>query len=169
MGFIYLYTGKGPGKTTNALGLVLRTVAHDRKAVLIEFLKGRKNTGSYKIKDKLGSNYEIYQFGRKEFVDPNNYKKEDYELAQKGLEMATRKLKEKPSLLVLDEINLVVSGSLLNTEDVLNLLENIPDRTTVVLTGRYAPKELKNRADFVNVINVEKHPDKMPLKEGIQY
>ncbi|MFB6075864.1 MAG: cob(I)yrinic acid a,c-diamide adenosyltransferase, partial [Candidatus Aenigmatarchaeota archaeon] len=164
-----LYTGKGPGKTTNALGLVLRTVAHNRKAVLIQFLKGRKDIGSYKIKDKLGSNYEIHQFGKREFVDPKEFKEEDYEMARKGLKTAKEKLFEEVNLLVLDEVNLAVSGGLLKSKDVLNLLEKIPEKTTVVLTGRHAPKELKKRADFVNEINVLKYPEHMPLEKGIQY
>jgi len=63
MGYIYLYTGTGAGKTTNALGLALRSMGHERKVVIIQFLKWRKDIGEYKIKDKLRHYYEIYQFG----------------------------------------------------------------------------------------------------------
>ncbi len=64
MGYIYLYTGNGGGKTANALGLALRSVGHKKSVVIIQFLKWRKDIGEYLIKDKLGSCYEIYQFGR---------------------------------------------------------------------------------------------------------
>jgi len=64
MGHIYLYTGTGAGKTTNALGLALRSVGHKHKVVIIQFLKWWKKTGEYKIRNRLKPYYEIYQFGR---------------------------------------------------------------------------------------------------------
>src|SRR3972149_8661403 len=68
MGYVYLYTGTGGGKTANALGLALRSVGHGKKAVIIQFCKWRKDTGEYLIKDKLGDLYEIYQFGREAWL-----------------------------------------------------------------------------------------------------
>lgn len=62
---VYLYTGSGAGKTTNALGVALRTVGHEKRAVVIQFMKWRKDTGEYKVRKKLQPYYEIYQFGRK--------------------------------------------------------------------------------------------------------
>lgn len=58
-GTVYLYTGEGAGKTTSALGLALRCLGHDYKVVIIQFLKWWKNTGEYKFKRKMPSNYEI--------------------------------------------------------------------------------------------------------------
>ncbi|MGE4494214.1 MAG: cob(I)yrinic acid a,c-diamide adenosyltransferase, partial [Methanosarcina sp.] len=52
-GMVYIYTGEGEGKTTNALGLALRAVGHGYSAVIIQFMKGRKYIGEYKIKDRL--------------------------------------------------------------------------------------------------------------------
>lgn len=60
MGHIYLYTGTGAGKTTNALGLALRSIGHKRKVVIIQFLKWQKNIGEYKIRNLLTPCYEIY-------------------------------------------------------------------------------------------------------------
>ena len=169
MGYVYLYTGDGAGKTTNALGLALRSVGHGNKVVIIQFLKGRKDVGEYKIRDRLGPEYEIYQFGTAEFVDPKNLRPIDYEEARKGLELAKTVLKKKPNLLVLDEINLVLAGALVNMEDVLNLLKDLPKETDVVLTGRLAPRELINAADFVNMVVDAKHPSEMVTTKGIQY
>jgi len=71
--------------------------------------------------------------------------------------------------LVLDEINLAVHSELLDSSEVLDLLDNIPKKTDVVLTGRDAANELINRADFVNeVIDIE-HPKEIPTTKGIQY
>jgi cob(I)alamin adenosyltransferase len=72
-------------------------------------------------------------------------------------------------LLVLDEINLAVHWKLLDIKDVLELLEDVPEETTVVLTGRYAPQELIDRADFVNIVQDVKMPKHFKPIAGIQY
>jgi len=186
MGYIYLYTGTGAGKTTNALGLALRAIGHKQKVVIIQFMKWWKNIGEYKIKNKLKPYYEIYQFGRPGWLKLDGSSNEikyrgmkfkvrtieelDRKLAKKGLEFAKKIMKEKkPHLLVLDEINLAVYSNLLKVEEVLEFLEKIPKRTTIVLTGRYAPKELIDRADFVNEIIEVKSPEKFVTTKGIQY
>jgi len=170
MGYIYLYTGMGGGKTTNALGLALRTVGHKRNVIIIQFMKWWKTTGEYKIQKTLQSYYEIYQFGRKGWHGLNNLGKQDRELARKALNFARQTMiAKKPHLLVLDEINLAVHTKLLNINDVLALLDLVPQRTQIVLTGRYAPKELIERADFVNEVVAVKYPQKIPTTKGIQY
>lgn len=169
-GHIYLYTGTGGGKTTNALGLALRSVGHKRKVVIIQFLKWWKNTGEYKIRKLLAPYYEIYQFGRKGWHGLSNLGEEDKKLAQKALKFAEKVVKEKkPHLLVLDEVNLALHCKLLDVKEVLAFLDKIPKRTDVVITGRFAPKELIDRADFVNEIIDVKHPREMVTTKGIQY
>ncbi|MGB9676662.1 MAG: cob(I)yrinic acid a,c-diamide adenosyltransferase [Candidatus Bathyarchaeales archaeon] len=170
MGYVYLYTGTGAGKTTNALGLALRSVGHKRKVVIIQFLKWWKNTGEYKIRRMLTPYYEIYQFGRKGWHGLSNLGEEDKKLARKALKFAEKIVKEKkPHLLVLDEINLALHCKLLDIKEVLDFLDKIPKRTDVVLTGRYAPKELIDRAEFVNEIIAVKMPKEMITTKGIQY
>ncbi|MEM2546771.1 MAG: cob(I)yrinic acid a,c-diamide adenosyltransferase [Candidatus Bathyarchaeia archaeon] len=170
MGYIYLYTGTGGGKTTNALGLALRSVGHKRKVVIIQFLKWWKNTGEYKILKVLAPYYEIYQFGRRGWHGLSKLGEDDKRLAKKALEFAEKIVKEKkPHLLVLDEINLAVHCKLLDVKEVLDFLDRIPKRVDVVLTGRFAPKELIDRADFVNEIVDVKHPEKIVTTKGIQY
>jgi cob(I)alamin adenosyltransferase len=170
MGYIYLYTGTGAGKTANALGLALRSVGQKRKVIIIQFLKWWKNTGEYKIRKKLSPYYEIYQFGRKGWHGLDNLGSKDKKLAYNALKFAEKIVKEKkPHLLVLDEINLALHCKLLNVKEVLNFLDKIPKKTDVVLTGRFAPKELINRAEFVNEIVDIKHPKEMVTTKGIQY
>ena len=168
-GTVYLYTGKGAGKTTNALGLALRCIGHGYKAVIIQFLKWWKKTGEYKVRKKLYPNYEIYQFGREGWVGLSNLDERDKKLARKAFEFAKEVVKEKPKLLVLDEINLALHCKLLDVNEVTAFLKNVPKETNVVLTGRYAPKELVEFADFVNEIIDVKHPEKIPTTRGIQY
>jgi cob(I)alamin adenosyltransferase len=183
MGYIYVFTGTGGGKTTNALGLALRSIGHKRKVVIIQFLKWRKDIGEYKIKDKLKPYYEIFQFGRpvwlgeKEMIvsfGEEKFKLEsvkdvDKELARKGLEFAKKVLKDKkPHLLVLDEINLALHWKLLDIKVVLDLLGNLPEKNDAILTGRNAPKELIEKADFVNIIEDVKAPKNFKLTKGVQ-
>lgn len=170
MGYVYLYTGMGAGKTTNALGLALRSVGHKRKVVIIQFLKWWKNTGEYKIRKMLAPYYEIYQFGRKGWHGLSNLGEEDKELAHKALRFAEKIVKEKkPHLLVLDEVNLALHCKLLDVKEVLKFLDEMPRKTDVVLTGRFAPIELVKRAEFVNEIIAIKYPEEMVTAKGVQY
>ncbi len=184
MGYVYLYTGNGAGKTANALGLVLRSVGHKKKAAIIQFCKWRKDTGEYLMKNRLGDSYEIHQFGREVWLGNESKFEEfggekfkvegltdrDRELAEDALAFAAQIMQEKkPHLLVLDEINLALHWKLLDVNRVLEFLSNIPEETTVVLTGRYAPQKLIDRADFVNVVQDVKMPKIFRMTEGIQY
>jgi len=170
LGLIFLYTGSGGGKTTNAFGLALRCVGHGLNAVIIQFMKGSKEIGEYKAKDRLAPELEVYQFGGERWIDLQNPSQEDKRLAEEGLAFARRALKEKrPSLLVLDEINLAAKIGLLKIEDVLGLLNEVGEETDVVLTGRHAPPELVDRADVVDFIVEVKAPKKLYTKLGITH
>jgi len=183
MGYVYLYYGTGGGKTANALGLALRSVGHGKSVVIIQFLKWKKDTGEYLIKNQLEPFYEIYQFGREAWLGEEDkvaefgeekfnvetVKSQDKAMAKKALDFAAQVLARKPHLLVLDEITLAVQWKLLKVKDVLKLLDKVPKETTVVLTGRSAPQELIDRADFVNIVQEVKMPKRFKPTEGIQY
>jgi cob(I)alamin adenosyltransferase len=169
-GMIYIFTGTGAGKTTNALGIAMRCVGHNEKVVVIQFLKWWKSTGEYKIMKKLKPYYEIHQFGRKGWVGFKYLKDEDKQLAQKGFEFAKKVVRtKKPRVLILDEINLALHCRLLDKKEVLDFLVSLPPETDAVLTGRYAPEELWDVADFVNIIVDAKHPKELIARKGIQY
>ncbi len=187
MGHIYLYYGTGGGKTTAALGVALRSVAHGHQVVIIQFLKHWKETGEYKAARLLGPNYEIRQFGRQGWmkmeengdeVDEGGFKArlrdpvvEDRAAAREGLRYAEKIVKSHPppELLILDEICLAAHMDLIDTADVIDLLDKLPPETDAVLTGRYTPRELIDRADFVNEVREIKAPRTFITKEGIQY
>jgi cob(I)alamin adenosyltransferase len=151
----------------------------------VQFIKWRRDTGEWLIKNYLPAGcYEIYAFGRKVWLGTEDHVEEfggkqfhiegvtdrDRELAEDTLAFAAQVMEiQKPSLLVLDEINLAAHWNLLKTARVLELLNQIPKETTVVLTGRYAPQELLDRADFVNIIETVKMPKKFQTTKGIQY
>ncbi|RLF09629.1 MAG: cob(I)yrinic acid a,c-diamide adenosyltransferase [Thermoprotei archaeon] len=170
-GFIHLYTGDGEGKTLTAFGLALRAVGHGYKVIIVQFMKGRKDVGEYKVKDRLQPEYEIHQFGREHFIDLENPEPIDYELAKKGLEFAKEALKRKPRVLVLDEINLAAAIGLVKVEEVLEMLKDVPEETVVVLTGRKAPREFIEAADLVTEMRDVKHPHRLGVeaRRGIEY
>jgi len=168
---VYLWTGHGWGKTTSALGVALRAVGHRKKVVMIQFMKGRKHIGEYISKERLRPYFEMRQFGRKEFVKLSKPSEQDKRLARKGFELAKKVLREKkPFLLILDEINIAAATGLLDVDEILEFLDSVPKATTVYLTGRYAPRKLMDRADYVTEIRAVKHP---PIsgkgKIGIDY
>ncbi len=168
---VYLWTGHGWGKTTSALGVALRATGHRKKVVMIQFMKGRKYIGEYKSRTRLKPYFEMHQFGKKEFVKISMPSEQDKKLARKGFEFAKKVLKEKkPFLLILDEINIAAAIGLLDVNEILEFLDKVPKTTTVYLTGRYAPKRLMDRADYVTEIMAIKHPPMSGKgKIGIDY
>lgn len=168
---IYLYTGEGAGKTTNALGLALRSLGHGHKVIIIQYMKGRKNIGEYKFRKYLknSENYKIYQFGRPSFINLKNPDKKDIELANKGLEFIIKAIKQKPHLLILDEINIAAAYGLINVNEAIKIIKKVPKTIDIVMTGRKAPKEFIKLADYVNEILIIKMPKKFETKKGIQY
>ncbi len=167
---VYLWTGQGWGKTTSSLGVALRAIGHGYNTVIIQFMKGWGDAvGEYKVRCKLSPLYEIYQFGRKEWVNLKKPSAKDKALAKKALEFAKKKAKEKPFLLILDEINLACDIGLINPKDVIKFLDAVPPEVHVYLTGRYAPSSLVQRADYVNEIVMIKGPKKLRGEKGIDY
>jgi cob(I)alamin adenosyltransferase len=169
-GNIVVYTGDGGGKTAAALGLALRTAGHKKKAVIIQFMKGRKDIGEYMVAKRLAPDYEIYQFGTPNFIDLKNPSKDDKDRAQKGLEYAKTALEKKPGLLVLDEINIATAVGLLDKNEVLSFLKYIPAETITILTGRNAPAEYIDYADYVMEVRNVKRPAKdARVRAGFEY
>lgn len=167
-GLIHIYTGEGKGKTTSALGLSLRAIGHRKKVCFIQFMKG------YEYGETLSKvkGLKIKQFGRMNFVDKKNPSKEDIELARNGFEFAKKVIKSnKYDLVVLDEINVAIDFNLIKLEEVLELIRNKPKNLELILTGRYAKKELVAIADYVSEIKEIKHPYQrgMRARKGIEY
>ncbi len=170
MGEVYLFTGTGPGKTTSALGLALRAVGQGKKVVIVQFLKWWKNTGEYRIRRRLSPHYDIRQFGRRGWVRKEELGEEDRKLARRGLEFARKVAREeKPDLLILDELNLAAGWKLVEVEEVLRLLDDLPEKTDAVLTGRHAPRKLRERADVVVEVREVKLPERLRARKGLQY
>ncbi len=169
MGYIHVYTGNGKGKTTAAFGLAMRAAGREKKVIIIQFMKPDKGYGEQVSARKLG--IEIYPFGTDRFVSKKNPQKEDIEKANKALEFAKEKLKEIYDVMILDEINVALDFNLIKLEDVLSLLDSLPEKTELILTGRYAKDEIIKRAHLVTEMHEVKHYYKIGVmaREGIEY
>ncbi|WP_427338469.1 cob(I)yrinic acid a,c-diamide adenosyltransferase [Caloranaerobacter sp. DY30410] len=167
-GYIHIYTGNGKGKTTAALGLALRAICAGKKVFFGQFVKGMKYS-EVKAEEYL-PNFEIHQFGENCFIY-NDPTEEDIELAKKGLEICERVLNSgEYDVVVLDELNIALYYNLLSIERVLEILENRAEHVEVIITGRYAPKELIDIADLVTEMNEIKHyyTKGVMAREGIE-
>jgi len=169
MAYIHVYTGNGKGKTTAAFGLAMRAAGRGKKVCIIQFMKPDKGYGEQVSARKLG--IEVHAFGSNRFVNKNNPAREDIERAKKALNFAREKLRENYDLIILDEINVALDFNLISLEDVLSLISMLPERTELVLTGRYAKEEIIERADLVTEMREVKHYYRKGVmaREGIEY
>ncbi len=171
-GFIQCYTGNGKGKTTAALGLSLRAAGHDKKIKIYQFMKGQINYGElYSIK-KLYPNIEIIQGGRKEFVSKENPEEIDIKLAKECWEKAKKDIfSNNYDIIVLDELNVALDFKLLDIKEVIDTLKNKPEKLEIIITGRYAPKEIIEISDLVTEMKEIKHYyyKGIPEREGFEY
>jgi cob(I)alamin adenosyltransferase len=154
-GYIQVYTGNGKGKTTAALGISLRSLCAGYKVFFGQFMKGQ-DYSELKAAEVF-PDLKMEQFGSPEFIK-GKPSSEDFERAKKGLErMKEVLISGEYDLVVFDEINTTLFFNMLKVEDVLAVLDKKPEKTEIVLTGRYAPQEILDRADLVTEMREIKH------------
>lgn len=154
-GFIHLYTGNGKGKTTAALGLALRAAGTGKSVFIAQFVKGMHyaELGAMKNLPQI----TLKQFGLDCFI-VNEPTQADIDVARRGLEEVTAILTNNHcDVLILDEICIALHYNLFTLEEVLSLLQQKPETMEMVLTGRYAPSELIEKADLVTEMKEIKH------------
>jgi len=171
LGYLHVYTGDGKGKTTAALGLGMRAAGHGLKVVMVQFMKGQINYGELESAKRIPG-FEIRQFGRAEFVDRKNPAQVDIDLARDGLKFAKSALAEHSAdVLILDELNTAIDWGLLPLSEVIDMLCSRPETMEIVVTGRYAAKELIQMADLVTEMREVKHPFQKGIlgREGVEF
>ncbi len=171
-GRVLLFTGEGKGKTTAALGMVLRAAGHGQKILVIQFVKHDARTGEIKACSHL-PNVKILQVGRGFVPDDST---PDFaahkEAAEKGLETAAAAMSSgEYRLVVLDEICVAVSKGLLEEDRVLEAVKAAFAETCVVLTGRPLVPGLVSLADTVTEMRSLKHAFEAGCRaqEGVEY
>lgn len=124
---------------------------------MIQFMKGKINYGELEAARQL-SNFTIEQYGRPDFVNPENPDKEDIRLANEALSRATDVVTNREyDIVILDEINVAVNFGLIKSRDVITLLKKKPEDVTLILTGRYMPEEFAPFADLITECREVKH------------
>jgi cob(I)alamin adenosyltransferase len=168
-GHIQVYTGNGKGKTTASMGLAVRAMGAGFKVLFAQFMK----SGDYneiKFLSKFGDNINIMQLGTGNFVF-NKPSEQDYKIASDGLKKIEEIIaKNIYNIVILDEINVVLSKKLIEIADFMAFLDRIPPNVELILTGRNAPKEVIGRADLVTEMREIKHYYEKGIiaREGIE-
>ncbi|HBB34022.1 MAG TPA: cob(I)yrinic acid a,c-diamide adenosyltransferase [Cyanobacteria bacterium UBA8803] len=164
-GLIIVHTGNGKGKTTAALGMVLRSLGHGYRVAIVQFIKGawepaEKASLQHWTSTANGEapQLEFHAMGEG-FTWETQNRERDIEKAQaawaKALEFITN---PEFRLVLLDEINVALKLGYLNIQEILPGLEQKPTNSHLILTGRGAPAELIERADLVTEMTLVKHP-----------
>jgi cob(I)alamin adenosyltransferase len=170
-GLVQVYTGEGKGKTSAAFGLALRAAGRGFRIFVIQFIKGGFDYGELYAVKRL-PNVELKAFGQGKFVTQTPPSEKDVALAKEAYAFAKHVVESgEYDVVILDEVNVALHLGLLNIEEVLNLVKVKPKHVELVLTGRYAPKEIIEIADLVTEMREIKHPyakGEKPRK-GIEY
>lgn len=157
-GLIIVNTGNGKGKTTAALGMVLRALGHGYKVAIIQFIKGAWEPAEKKVLSVWSDQLEFYAMGEG-FTWETQDRERDIMVAQSAWEKALSYIKNPDfRVVLLDEVNIALKLGYLDVEDIIKGLEQKPDLNHVILTGRGAPKQLIERADLVTEMTLVKHP-----------
>ncbi|MGB9667798.1 MAG: cob(I)yrinic acid a,c-diamide adenosyltransferase [Thermosulfidibacteraceae bacterium] len=157
-GYVQIYTGNGKGKTTCALGLMVRAVGAGLRVFIAQFLKGQEYSELKTIRERFSDLVDIRQYGTTYFVFKGRETEELKRIVNQGWEEVKEIIfSEKYNLVILDEVNVALYMGLLNLEDVLEVIRNKPEKVELILTGRYAPEELIEVADLVTEMREVKH------------
>jgi len=168
-GLIQVYTGEGKGKTTAALGLAMRAVGQGMKVIFIQFVKGDPNCGEHFFASKYHP-FDIVQLAVGDSFDKT--KEQLSADAQRTLVYAEEAIVHGGyDMVILDEIFIAVKQGSITTKQVLDLIDKKPESLELVLTGRYVPREVVQRADLVTEMLMIKHPftEGIRARPGIEY
>jgi cob(I)alamin adenosyltransferase len=173
-GLTIVYTGKGKGKTTAALGIALRATGYKKKICMIQFIKGSWHYGEMDSSKRLEPEFELITVGKGfvGIIDDKSSKEEHKEIAKEAVKISNEKIHSgNYDIIILDEINYAVNLELISVDDVLNLIKSKPPEMDLVLTGNYAKDEVIEVADLVTEMREIKHPFQRGIKakKGIDF
>ena len=169
-GQIILNTGDGKGKSTAAFGTITRALGHGQKVCVIQFIKSPDNYGETKFFENQ-KNIEWHIEGRG-FTWKSEDIEKDKQTARDGFELAKGKiLSDDYDLIVLDEVTYLTNYKFIDIEELLNLLEEKPERLNIILTGRNADVRLIEFADTVTEMLKIKHAfdNGVKAKKGVEF
>ncbi|WP_375286827.1 cob(I)yrinic acid a,c-diamide adenosyltransferase [Sphingomonas sp.] len=155
-GLLIVHTGKGKGKTSAALGMVVRAVGHGMKVGVVQFVKGAMQTGEAAVFERLGIEFKPMGEG---FTWDTQDRTRDIAAARAAWDEVKRMIADPSYAMVLaDELNIVLRYDYLPLDEVLEVVNARPEMTHVIVTGRNAPEALIEAADLVTEMTPVKHP-----------
>jgi cob(I)alamin adenosyltransferase len=170
-GLLIVHTGKGKGKSTAAFGMVMRGIGHGFKVAVVQFVKGKWETGERVVLERFPDQVEIHTMGEG-FTWETQDRTRDIAAARTAWETAKRLIAD-PSyrMVLLDELNIVLRYDYLPIEEVVEALAARPEGSHVIVTGRNAKDELLEVADLVTEMEMVKHPfrDGVKAQAGIEF
>lgn len=172
-GLIHIYTGDGKGKTTAAIGLGIRACGRGFKVLMVQFLKGADTGEIYTLK-RLEPDFLLYKGIELRKFTWNMNEEELREAARVQQDIFNYAVDAAMcggwDMVILDEILGAVGTGMVDIKDVMRFIEEKPDNFELVLTGRNAPSELVELADYVSEIKAVKHPMEkgIPARRGIE-
>ncbi len=154
-GYVHVYTGNGKGKTTAALGLAIRALGAGLNVFMAQFLKsGSSELIAFK---RFPEQVSTRQYGSGRFVR-GKPAEEDISMARLGLKEAAEALcSGQYQLVILDEANVAASYGLIETKNLVELIETKPNGVELVITGRGADQQVIDKADLVTEMREIKH------------
>ncbi|PZU93143.1 MAG: cob(I)yrinic acid a,c-diamide adenosyltransferase [Leptolyngbya sp.] len=157
-GLVIVNTGNGKGKTTAALGMVLRSLGHGYKVAIVQFIKGAWEPAEKAVLERFGDQLTFHALGEG-FTWDTQDRDRDTQTAQTAWEMALSYIRHPEyKTILLDEVNIALKHGFLSVDQVLAGLTEKPEMTHVILTGRGAPQALIDQADLVTEMTLVKHP-----------
>ena len=175
-GLLIVHTGKGKGKSTAAFGLVVRAVGNGMKVGVVQYVKGKWQTGERGVLEKFPEQVEIRTMGEG-FTWETQDRARDIRAAENAWEVSKQMIdsargdEPKYDMVLLDELNIVLRYGYLDLADVVEFLSNKPEMLHVIVTGRNAKPELIEAADLVTEMTMVKHPFRAGVKaqKGIEF
>lgn len=171
-GLVIVHTGKGKGKSTAAFGLVFRALGNGMKVGIVQFVKGKWETGERQALERFPGEVTITAMGDG-FTWETQDRQRDIAAARQAWERAKAMISdEEHDMVILDELNIVLRYDYLAVEEVVDFLhDHKPEMKHVVITGRNAKEELIEFADLVTEMEMVKHPFRSGIKaqRGIEF
>lgn len=169
-GLVIVLTGDGKGKSSSGFGMILRALGHGMKVGVVQFIKGKWKTGEQLFFQKH-PDVEYFSMGQG-FTWNTQDKEGDIERTRKCWEKASEMiLNPEIQVVLVDELNVVLSFDYLPVSEVLSVLKRKPESKHVIITGRGAPEEILQIADTVSVIESPKHAFENGIRaqKGIEF
>jgi len=172
-GLVIVHTGAGKGKSSSAFGMIMRCIAHGMPCAVVQFIKGTWSTGEREfLRARFADECQFVVSGEG-FTWDTQDRERDIAAARAGWEKAKAFIRDPAiRMVLLDEINIALRYDYLDIDEVVNfLLNEKPEMTHVVLTGRNAKPELIEAADLVTEMNLVKHPfrDGIKAQPGVEF